>query len=146
MHITGTGIDIVEITRFAGWESRDKKQLLEVFSQSEIAQAQIMRTPGRIYEFFASRFAAKEAFYKALSASLVGLGLTQKTFSFAFARKHVAVVKGVWDVPVLQVNWAAFNEKIGVELPTFEVQLSIAHEKSCAVAMVVLSTIGPSAC
>ncbi len=139
MQLTGTGIDIVEISRFAGWESRDKKQLLDVFSEDEITQAQNVRSPGRVHEFFAVRFAAKEAFYKALSCSLLKLGLTKTTFSFAFARKHVAVVKGTWDVPVLEVNWAAFREKVGADMPQFETQLSLAHEKSCAVAIVNLS-------
>ena len=138
MQLTGTGIDIVEISRFEGWKSRDINQLLDVFSEAEIAQAQELRSPGRVHEFFAVRFAAKEAFYKALSASLVTLGLTGQTFSFQFARKHVAVVKGTWDVPVLEVNWQAFREKVGKAMPEFEAQLSLAHEKSCAVAIVVM--------
>ena len=145
MELTGTGIDIVETNRFSGRETRDKKQLLDVFSEGEIAGAQNLRVPGRVHEFFAVRFAAKEAFYKALSSSLVKLGLTGTTFSFAFARRHVEVVKGVWDVPVLKVNWGAFAEKVE-ELPQFEVQLSLAHEKSCAVAIVVMgiTTISPA--
>ena len=117
---------------------------MDVFCESELAQASDLRNPGRVHEFFASRFAAKEAFYKALSTSLVKLGLTSQTFSFAFARKHVEVVKGVWDVPVLKVNWDALAEKIGVELPKFEAQVSISHEKTTAVAMVVLSVSAAS--
>ena len=139
MQITGIGVDIVEVGRFTGWETRDTKQLLDVFSSAEIAEAQIPRAPGRCHEFFASRFAAKEAFYKALSASLITLHKTQQSFSFAFARKHVEVVKGVWDVPVLAVDWQAFGEKIGEPMPSFATQLSISHERGCAVAMVVLS-------
>ena len=139
MQTTGVGIDIVDIVRFVGWETRSKKQISEVFSAAEIAEAETFRSPGRVHEFFASRFAAKEAFYKALSASLVQLGITQQTFSFHFARQQVGVVKGTWDVPVLEVNWSAFEEKIGAALPRFSVQLSLSHEKVSAVAVVMLS-------
>ena len=87
----------------------------------------------------AARFAAKEAFFKALSAALVKLDYTNKEFTLLFLCRHVSVVKSTWDVPVLKIDWTAIEEKIEKKLPVFKVELSISHEKEYAVAFVVIA-------
>ncbi len=62
------GIDIVEIARIAGAVERHGERFLrKVFTDAEIACAQGLR---REHEFLAGRFAAKEAFMKAMRRRL----------------------------------------------------------------------------
>ncbi len=160
--ILGIGTDIVQVDRFKNWATFPKEKLLRVFSEKELEycgvrtlrQAQgerehlinqaVRGEPVEPYERFnleslASRFAAKEAFFKALSASLVNLKLTQTTFSFLFTCQNIEVVQDEWQVPVLKINWKSFEEKIGAKLPKFQTHLSISHEKNYSVAFVILS-------
>ena len=133
--LLGIGIDIVEVKRFDSWEQRE---LSAIFSVAEQKEADQIESSELRLQFLASRFAAKEAFYKALSNALIHLSFTSKAFSFQFARGQVGVIKGVWDVPTLEVNWGAFEEKIGAKLPKITTHLSISHEKSYACAIVLL--------
>jgi phosphopantetheine--protein transferase-like protein len=87
----------------------------------------------------ASRFAAKEAFYKALSSALVKLKKTNKKFSFISSSKHIEVVKKTWDVPTLEINWIFFENVVEEKLPPFEISLSLSDEKIFAAAYVILS-------
>ena len=91
------------------------------------------------FQSLASRFAAKEAFYKALSASLIKLNLNKKEFLFLFSCKNVEVLKLEWGVPVFNINWPAFEKKIGLKIPKLTVDLSISHEKDFALAFVIIS-------
>ncbi len=135
--VLGVGVDVAETSRFKEWKNYSREKLLKVFGKAELSY--LDKEQGASSEqFFASRFAAKEAFFKALSSALVDLNLTKQEFSFQLARHHVEVVKSTWDIPVLQVNWTAFEEKIGATLPKIKSQLSLSHEKSIAIAFVVL--------
>lgn len=137
--ILGVGIDIVEVGRFASWASYPQSELHVLFSEREIVEMSCLSSYERKVEFCASRFACKEAFFKAFSASLVTLGICDISFSFAFARTHVEVVKTTWDVPILQVQWRAFEEKIEKKLPALRLNLSLSHEKTIACASVIIS-------
>ncbi len=75
MAINGTGIDLIEIHRIEQAVSRFGDRLLNrVFSEREIAYAKSKSNP---YPSLAARFAAKEAFIKALSPSSDGLSLNE---------------------------------------------------------------------
>lgn len=76
MAISGTGIDLIEIHRIEQAVSRFGDRLLRrVFSEREIAYASGKANP---YPSLAARFAAKEAFIKALSPiSSEGLALNE---------------------------------------------------------------------
>jgi len=52
--------------------------------------------------------------------------------------QHVQIKKTTWDVPVLDVNWVAIEEKIESTLPPMQVELSLAHEKKYVVAHVII--------
>ncbi|MFI5158653.1 MAG: holo-ACP synthase, partial [Sphingobacteriales bacterium] len=99
MMIAGLGIDIVEVERIAEKIAKDNGFRELVFSVNEIAYCE---SKTHKYEHFAARFAAKEAFFKALGTGwpegtafneveivnnehgkpqIVLLGLTQTTIS-----------------------------------------------------------------
>ena len=84
----------------------------------------------------------EEAFYKALSASLVKLKKTEKTVTFLSTCKAVSIVSGEWEVPEVVVDWNFFKEILGFVLPEFDINLSISHEKEYAVAYVIIAKKG----
>jgi phosphopantetheine--protein transferase-like protein len=160
--ILGIGTDIVQVDRFKSWANFSQEKLLRVFSEQELeyccvrmvrqahherlnlekvsVRPELVEGCERFnLESLASRFAAKEAFFKALSASLVTLKQIQTTFSFLFACQNVEVIQDDWQVPTFKVNWSNFEEKIGTKLPKFQTHLSISHEKNYSVAFVILS-------
>lgn len=133
--VIGIGTDIVTVKRFASWEDKPK-QLRKIFSDQEIAYC---TQPVFSATQFAARFAAKEAFFKALSQALVYFKLNKKEFSLLFACKHIEVIKGKWDVPEVSINWGAFEAVIGEKIPEFDVKLSISHEATTALAFVIIT-------
>ena len=86
----------------------------------------------------ASRFAAKEAFYKALSATLIKFKKTEETISFLSSCKAVWVMSGPWEVPQLVVDWGFFEKRLATKLSDLDTNLSISHEKDYAVAYVII--------
>jgi holo-[acyl-carrier protein] synthase len=135
--ILGVGVDIVDITRFNRWMQYSESQLLRVFSRQELQACRV--DDCYIPDKLAARFAAKEALFKALSASLVSLKLTNYTFSLLFLCKHAEVTSGTWDVPMMIVDWGAIKDIVGDALPDLSVQLSLSHDAGRAVAFVIVN-------
>ena len=119
--ITGVGIDIIHIQRMERWY--EQHRLLERFFHP-LELAAILSCGGAV-QTLASRFAAKEAFGKALGTGLAGMAL-----------KDIMVIKHPNGRPELQVFNAALKalEQNGAT----RIHLSLAHEKDNAVAVVVL--------
>lgn len=113
--IKGIGIDIVENLRF---ENKSTNFLKRLFTDYEISSAPEKRKS----EYYASRFASKEAFSKAL-----GTGFS------SIRPLDIEIREDEKGRP-----YVVKNEKILSLLPSNEVFLSISHEKSCSVAMVVI--------
>ncbi|TFD98286.1 holo-ACP synthase [Jeotgalibacillus sp. R-1-5s-1] len=67
--IHGIGLDIVEINRLAALYDRQPKIADRVLTQQELQRFEQL-TGGRRIEFLAGRFAAKEAFAKALGTGI----------------------------------------------------------------------------
>jgi phosphopantetheine--protein transferase-like protein len=134
--ILGIGVDIAEIDRFKPWCSYSSEQLSRIFSPKELEQCK--RNGKLSADRLASRFAAKEAFFKALSASLVKLKVTDCTFSFLFTCRSMEILTGEWDVPQLHVDWKKIENKIKCKLPNLTSECSLSHEKRHAVSMVVI--------
>ena len=135
--ILGIGTDIVDVARFEKWAGYSHTRLLKIFSEQELAQCKHDNL--YIPEKLAARFAAKEAFYKALSASLVTLKKTEKTFSLLSTARFVTVAYAEWGVPYIVIDWQSFAQKNNIDcLPLLSVHLSLAHEKSHALAFVVI--------
>ncbi|MDR2785298.1 MAG: holo-ACP synthase [Treponema sp.] len=120
--ITGVGIDIVHVRRLERWQ--EIPGLLErYFHPDELLFARGKGSGAALS--LAARFAAKEAFGKALGTGLKGIVL-----------KDIVVVNRHNGSPVIKVFGTARRalEKSGAG----RVHISLTHERDNAVAMIVL--------
>lgn len=114
-----TGVDIVKINRIQSIiEEKTDTFLSRVFSDEEIDYCE---KKANRFQHYAARFAAKEAFLKALH-----------TTSPAITYKDITVIKD-GDVPKIKICSAK-----QAMIKDAAVSLSISHEKEYAVAVVVI--------
>ena len=125
--IFGIGIDLIEIDRIkAELEKHEDKFCKMVFTVKEIEYCRRNKNLNIQAQCFAGRFAAKEAFFKAIGTGLRdGLGW-----------KDVEVMKDKLGKPIIALKNKSLrlikDEKIS------NIQLSISHSKHYATAVVVL--------
>ena len=122
--ITGVGVDVVHVRRMERW--RRVPGLLERYFHPQELAAALSRGSGADLSL-AARFAAKEAFGKALGTGLAGIVL-----------KDIMVINqhnGRPDIMVLGTARAAL-ERSGAN----RLHVSLTHERDNAIAMVVLET------
>lgn len=118
--IAGIGCDLVENRRLEAW--LDQPRLLEkYFTEAELADARSSHHPAAS---LAARFAAKEAFGKALGTGLGGLRL-----------RDIETRRGPGGKPDLQVAGSALKE---LNSRGARAHLSLSHEREYALAFVVL--------
>jgi holo-[acyl-carrier protein] synthase len=119
--IRGIGIDIVKIDRLEHW--LQSPGLIERFFHPDEYTFAFSRGPEKIAAL-AARFAAKEAFVKALGTAA------------GIIFKDIALVRNPGEAPhfVLYGSAATAVKRIGVE----SAHVSISHEKEYAVAIVIL--------
>jgi holo-[acyl-carrier protein] synthase len=123
--ITGIGVDVVHVKRMIRW--RNTPGLLErFFHPHELGEA-LSRGSGAELSL-AARFAAKEAYGKALGTGLVGIVLKD----IMVRNRH----NGQPEVEVFGTALDALNRS-GAD----RIHISLTHENETAVAMVVLETI-----
>lgn len=122
------GIDAVEINRFEHWQKYKFIQLSHIFTASEIDYC--LSIPAKSAERFAVRFAAKEAFYKAISSCFK---LEQSTFEIF---NQIEIYKDKQMSPVIKVN----NKKLNKFLlkKNITIKLSLTHSKTAAISVVAL--------
>jgi holo-[acyl-carrier protein] synthase len=126
--IYGIGVDLVRVDRVARVVDRYGERFLKrVFTDREIAYCHTRAQQG-IYQF-AQRFAAKEAFSKAL-----GVGLRQGGIRW----REVEVLPDPRGKPEIHVVGRA--AKLCREMGIAAMHLSLTDEDNLAVAMVVLET------
>ena len=120
--ITGIGIDIVHVNRMEAWLT-NKKLMEKYFHPDEITF--VLSKGKNAAQCIAARFAAKEAFGKAL-----GTGL------FNIALKDIMVINSENGKPEIKLFETAEKEfsKSGAD----KIHVSLSHEKENAVAMVIL--------
>ncbi len=121
--IAGIGIDIIEVERI---ESKIKKEsgfreLL--FSANEIAYCESKTNK---FEHYAARFAAKEAFYKAL-----GTGWLNNT-SF----NEIEIINDTYGKPEIRLIGKTHETINGMNI--INIQVSLTHIKSVSSAVVIL--------
>jgi holo-[acyl-carrier protein] synthase len=123
--IAGIGTDIVAVERFSAWQ-KDARLIQRFFHADECAAFKAL-TGERAREYLAGRFAAKEAFGKALGTGLRGLRLSD-----------ICVTNDENGKPVMSLlgSAAAHLQKSGAA----RVLVSISHGGGFAIAFVVLET------
>jgi holo-[acyl-carrier protein] synthase len=122
--IVSIGIDIVEVYRISETMNRTASFAERVFTAGERAYCDSKGAAA--YQSYAARFAAKEAFLKALKTGWRG----------KLTWKDIEVVSDAEGVPTLNItNEAA---RLMGKLGATTVHLSISHTKDHAVAQVVL--------
>ena len=120
--ILGVGIDQIEVARLARKEN-DELFLKKVFSKEEIAYCQGRGIPA---QHFAARFAAKEAFLKAIGVGLNG----------GFDLADISILPDEAGKPVLVAA-----DSVNAHLTQLEVQavhVSLSHLKEIATAIVII--------
>jgi holo-[acyl-carrier protein] synthase len=122
--IFGIGVDVVDINRFDRFVRDENTPLLQrLFTASELSYCAARKHRGQHY---ALRFAAKEAFLKAL-----GTGLRE-----GLSWHDIEVVNDHLGKPGLQLTGKACEKYTGLGLSSSF--LSLSHDANCAIAMVVL--------
>lgn len=124
--ILGIGTDIAEVPRFKKWV-QNPVLIDRFFNECEHFSGNLERALSAACEHYAVRFAAKEAFSKALGTGFVGLEL-----------KDFGIVKneeGKPDFVFGEKTQNKLDERFGKNL---RVHVSLSHEKSYAVAFVVI--------
>lgn len=125
------GIDSVEIERFKPWTSYSHKKLRTIFAEQELAYC--FANTHKTAERLAVRFAAREAFFKAVHQLLPALNIPLRTIARA-----VNVVRASNGVPSLSINWNALKLYVDIQDSThIETQLALTHTKTVATAVVL---------
>ena len=124
--ITGIGVDVIHVSRMERWQKTP--ELLERFFHPEELSDAMARGSGAGLSL-AARFAAKEAFGKALGQGLAGIVL-----------KDIMVRNRHNGQPEIKVSGTALDalKRSGAA----KIHLSLTHERDNAIAMVVLETDG----
>jgi holo-[acyl-carrier protein] synthase len=131
--ILGVGLDIVKMSRISRLYKKYGNKFYErVFTEQEIEKSKVFSSEARIESFFAKRFAAKEAFVKAIGC---GIG---KNIAFL----DVEVVSDINNKPQINLTKKA-NEYIKKRFnnANIVVHLSLSDEKDLASAMVVIEEV-----
>jgi holo-[acyl-carrier protein] synthase len=124
MMIFGTGIDIVEISRFERFVRENNELLFKrLFTPQELAYCVAKK---RSAQHYALRFAAKEAFLKAM-----GTGLRE-----GIAWRDMEVVNDPYGKPELKLAGRA--AELFSQSGLAGIFLSLSHDGNCAIASVIL--------
>jgi holo-[acyl-carrier protein] synthase len=122
--ILGTGLDLIAVSRFNRFLTRHgERGLLRLFSPSEVEYCLAHADPG---PSLAARFAAKEAFYKALGTGVGGSG----------GWRDVEVVRLASGRPRLLLHDRA--AAVAHQMSVRTIHLSLSHTADTAGAFVIL--------
>ena len=128
MKIFGIGTDIVNIKRIKKiLKNNGTRFKNKIFSESEINYCEKKRDPG---PFYAKRFAAKEAFSKALGTGIrKGINL-----------KNIIIFNDVYGKPKIKLKGSTYNYlKKKIKSKKYNIYLSLADDKPWAQATVIIS-------
>ena len=128
MKIFGIGTDIVNIKRIKKiLKNNGSRFKNKIFSESEINYCEKKRDPG---PFYAKRFAAKEAFSKALGTGIrKGINL-----------KNIIIFNDVYGKPKIKLKGSTYNYlKKKIKSKKYNIHLSLTDDKPWAQATVIIS-------
>jgi holo-[acyl-carrier protein] synthase len=120
------GIDSVDIERFIPFMGYSVTRLLRIYTAQEITYC--LQEPVKTAERLAARFAAKEAFYKAL------IPRTSSHVAFLTVCSACSLQPNERGIPLLVIN----KDLLGLN-DSLDVQVSVTHTSSVATAIVILS-------
>ena len=124
--IVGLGVDLARASRFTKLLAQEKRGVItRVFTPEELAYALAMKNPA---PHLAARFAAKEAFLKAL-----GLGLRN-----GMRWQEIEVVRNELGAPSLRLSGQA--AELADERKVTAIHLSYSHEGDYVTATVILES------
>ena len=121
--ITGLGIDLIEVERVAVKISKEAGFRELVFSTKEIAYCEKKTNK---FEHYAARFAAKEAFFKA-----IGTGWRKDT-----AFNEIEITNNTDGKP--EIFFLGKTAATIAELTLGKIFVSLSHVKTMAIAMVII--------
>jgi holo-[acyl-carrier protein] synthase len=124
--VTGVGIDNVDVDRIAAKMGKNNGFRELVFSEKEIAYCE---PKANKYEHYGARFAAKEAFFKAL-----GTGWLNGT-----AFNEVEITNEENGKPVLALIGG--TKKLVDQMGAIKISVSLTHLKTIASAVVIIETL-----
>ena len=128
MNIIGNGVDIVENRRIAK-SLKNNSFLYRIFTKNEIEQSKKIKNK---VNFFAKRFAAKEAFVKAL-----GTGI-RNNINF----KDISVKNNINGQPLMNIsNKLKRLLKLKFKINKYRLYLSLSDEKKYSIAFVIINKI-----
>ena len=128
MTIISNGVDIVKNSRISKALKKNNFKN-KIFSNSEIEQSKKYKNKTN---YFAKRFAAKEAFYKAL-----GTGVR---YNFSF--KDVTIKNNKLGKPYIIINNNVKKKILKLlKLKKMKIHLSLSDEKKYSIAFVILDKI-----
>ena len=128
MNIIGNGVDIVENRRIAKF-LKNNGFLYRIFTKNEIDQSKKIKNK---VNFFAKRFAAKEAFVKAL-----GTGI-RNNINF----KDINVKNNINGQPLMNIsNNLKRLLKQKFKINKYRLYLSLSDEKKYSIAFVIINKI-----
>ena len=128
MNIIGNGVDIVENIRIAK-SLKNSDFLYRIFTKNEIEQSKKIKNK---VNFFAKRFAAKEAFVKAL-----GTGI-RNNINF----KDINVINNINGQPLMNIsNKLKRLLKLKFKINKYKLYLSLSDEKKHSIAFVIINKI-----
>ena len=131
--ILGVGIDSVEIDRFAQWHTYNHKQLLRIFSDTEIEYC--LSVPAKSAERFAVRFAAREALFKAYSSWQPDHRIPFLTFCRA-----ISIIKKN-NVPFITINWHLLEAYSIDNRSAIKIHLSLTHSHNSANVFTIIEIV-----
>ncbi len=126
MSIYGIGIDVIRISRIKKIIT-SKKQISRIFNKNEILKCK--KKKSNVYSCFAKKFAAKEAFSKAL-----GIGIS-KGLHF----NEIDVSNNDNGTPLIKINKGSLKTVKLILKKKYKINLSITDEKDYAIAIVTIT-------
>ena len=127
MSIFGVGVDIVDVKRISQFCKKNKLFKKRIFSASEIKYCESKKNK---YSYYAKRFAAKEAFSKALGTGFSN-GLSFKEIQVKNEKKGKPFI-------LLTGNTLKITKKLTTNRK-IKIFLSLSDEAKYAIAMIILT-------